>query len=225
MANTLRPLFCRLFGEEDAMLADLEAACTRHAYSEGSMIVHQEDEGGDIYVIVAGQARAHLLTADGREFWIDEFGPGQFFGEMTALGAARRTCNVDALTDVDCAQFTRADFLDLMVRHGSLGLAISRMLVHRVEQTTRRLFSSSFETVKGRLVLELMRQAKPANGQADRAKTVDPYPVLTELGRRVGASRESVSRNMNGLLRIGVLAKDGNRLLIPDPDMLMRSLL
>lgn len=214
------PSFKNFFGNDPAILTDVAENCTYRRFEKGEPIVVQGDAGDDALYILKGQARAYLSKADGREIWLDDFVPGALFGEMALLVAMRRSCNVMAVSRVEVAIFTQEQFLALMHRHGSIGLALSRLLALRIRSTTQRMFAVSAENVDGRVVAELLSLARPAEAGEGRL-IISPAPTITKLSQRISASRETVSRFVNQAIKEGLVEKRQKSWFIPDPDGLM----
>jgi CRP/FNR family cyclic AMP-dependent transcriptional regulator len=206
------------FGESPELLADVETACQQVKFQTGATILGEEDAGASVYYVLAGRVKTVRYSSDGAEVWIDETGAGALFGEMTALGASARTATVVAATNVTVAVFTQGAFLELMEKHGSIGLAVSRLLVQRVEKTTQRLFELAAFSSKGRVYSELLRQATPIAGSPH--SEIAKMPSMSAMARQLNNTRETVSRTVNELEKEGFIERSGSKLTILMPDEL-----
>ena len=138
------------------------------------------------------------------------------FGEMAVLSAQSRTADIVASSRVELAAFSSACFLDLMENHGSIGLAVSKMLADRVHKTTQRMYELTAVSAKGRVHAELLRLAKKQGSQL----IVENTPAYTVLAKRINSTRETVSRTVNELVRKGAVEKQDNNLIILDKSAL-----
>lgn len=206
------------FGTDPALLKDVAVASTQTKFAAGTTILGEQDTGASVYYVLSGQIRTVRYSSDGNEVWIAESGPGSLFGEMTALGAKARTATVVAATNITLAVFSQAAFLGLMEKHGSIGLGVARLLVDRVENTTQRMFELAAFSSKGRVYSELLRQAKPL--ETSPHSVIEKMPSMSALARQLNNTRETVSRTINELEKMGFIKREGNKLTILMPDAL-----
>ncbi len=94
---------------------------TRH-YESGQEIVSQDSLGVGMYILVAGHAEAIRHRLDGAHVKLNDFKPGDFFGELALLAEGPRTATVIAVEPTDCLILMRSDFLDLL--HGDAQMAV-----------------------------------------------------------------------------------------------------
>jgi len=156
-----------------------------------------------------------LFSEDGDEIWLDEYQPGTMFGEISVLSGEPRSADIVAITEVTLAAFPEDVFVKLMEKHGSIGLRMSQMLAKRVHKTTRRLFELSSFSAKGRVYAELLRMASPTDDEND-TRVIAELPTFSVFAKKVNSTRETVSRTVNELARMGFVSRVGNRLDILD---------
>ncbi|MCH8347055.1 MAG: Crp/Fnr family transcriptional regulator [Proteobacteria bacterium] len=205
------------FGNDKDVLAAVKASCSLRRFDNGATLLAEEEEDNEVFLLLEGKVRAIVLSAEGHEIWLDDFGPGEIFGEMAALGGFERTSNIIAVTDVTVAIFPAKKFLGLMKRHGSIGLAVSKILVQRMRSTTRRMFELSALSAPGRIYAELLRLSKPYEEVGGEKRIISPAPVLSVFAGRVNSTRETVSRAINDLEKRGLIIREGKALIIITP--------
>lgn len=191
----------------------------RHFPARGSVIA-QDDADDSVFILLSGQARVVLLSQDGQEIWLDSLAPGAVIGELAALTGQHRTSGIVAETRLTVAAFPSAVFFELMRAHGELGLALARLLAHRVHHTTQRMFELSALSAPGRVYAELLRLCAE-NGNPDDHH-IRPVPSLTGIARRVNSTRETVSRTVSDLERRGLLKRLEDGFELVDPEQLSR---
>jgi hypothetical protein len=69
--------------------------------------------------------------------------------------------------------------------------------------------------VQRRIHDELLRLAKAGSVQGNTAR-IDPAPRHAEMASMVSTYREQITRELSALVKAGVLAKDGNALVVLD---------
>lgn len=217
--NTDR-FFRALLGESEdnvAVVEDIRAASKIRQIKARSMIITQDSSDNDIFCLLNGKVKAVLYSGEGHEIWLDDFQPGDFFGEMAVLTGERRSSSVVAQTKVTVAVFRAEDFLKLMRRHGAFSIAVARWLAERVRHTTQRMFELSALSVTGRVYAELMRGAQPVEAGNNAERVIRPAPSMVELARQVNSTRESVSRTINDLERRGLIVRRDDSIVIFTP--------
>lgn len=215
----VKTAFYLCFNEaDDAFITDLDRASFLCDYSAGEDILRRGSDDRNVHILVSGSAYARLISAEGREIWLDEYEPGSLFGEMAALIEVPRSCDVVAREASVTARFSQEDILALMRQHPALGLRIARMLAQRVEATTLRMFAMGVDTVEVRLMRELLARSESAAIPGQRM--IHPAPQITELAVRVGATREATSRAFNKLLRRGLLAREDGGVVLTYPELI-----
>lgn len=208
--------------EPEARRALVETAEIRHA-DAGTTIIAQEEDEDHVFILLEGSVRVVLLSESGQEIWLDWFGAGAIFGELAALTGKPRTSEIVAETACRVAAVTGQQFFDLLRAHGSIGLALSRILATRVHHTTQRMFELSALSAPGRIYAELLRMSEPSE-KAGNSRTIRVAPSMTELARRVNTTRETTSRTVNDLERRGLLKRSNRSFELVDPDLLNRML-
>ncbi|MBO6766351.1 Crp/Fnr family transcriptional regulator [Maricaulis sp.] len=206
-------------GAREALIAMSEI---RHV-DVGTTIIAQEEDEDHVFILLEGSVRVVLLSENGQEIWLDWFGAGAIFGELAALTGKPRTSEIVAETPCRIAALTGAQFFDLLRRHGSIGLALCRILATRIHHTTQRMFELSSLSAPGRIYAELLRMSEPSD-KAGNSRTIQVAPSMTELARRVNTTRETTSRTVNDLERRGLLKRNNRSFELVDPDLLSRML-
>ncbi|MCG8506943.1 MAG: Crp/Fnr family transcriptional regulator [Sphingomonadales bacterium] len=210
----------RFVGGDSGVLAAVQAAAKLRNFSAKQIIVGQDGADKDVFCLLKGQARAVVYSSEGHEIWLDDFGPGDLFGEMAALTDMHRSADIVAASNVAVAVFAARDFITLMEEFGEFGLAVSRRLVERIRHTTQRMFELSVLSAPGRVYAELLRAAEHGNLEGSEIREIRPVPQITELARRINSTRETVSRTINDLERRGLVIRERGAMTILAPKQL-----
>lgn len=204
------PLFAGLDGDELARLAPL---LTKRVFAPGAYIYYPGNPGLNTYLVESGVIRLFLTDAAGQEFLVNLIAPGEVFGhpllednQLRIVGAAAHRPSVllcigreDLFQMMDLSpRLLRNVYLDVITNARKLLLHI-RMLVTL--------------PLTGRLATMLLRL--PSQDE-DQACTVElPFSQETLAGW-VGASRGRVNRAMKQLQQMGLIAVDGQRVMLLD---------
>lgn len=190
------------------------------SFERQATILRQGDWLTLTYLLILGRAHALLYAAEGQIILLHEFGPGDLFGTLGEIDAVRQDADVVAVDEVRAFALESGDLALLAQQYGSIGLALSRMLLKRLRQTTERMYERTALSAIGRVYAELLRQARGAGGMA-----ISPAPIIADLALRVATTRETASRAINGLERRGIIRRDAKGLTIVAPNRLEEMIL
>lgn len=214
------PLFETLSAQD---IRDLDARCAWHSIPAREWIIDHQDEGIDVYFIVAGAVRILVHSTSGREVILADLQPGSFFGELAAIDGQPRSAGVLALSASVMARMPGAVFVDVVCQHPELCRQVLQLLAARIRALDTRVVEHPTMTVQQRIWAELLRLSRPA--QDDRRRRIlSPPPVHADLAARVSANRESITRELNRLEREGLLERRRGAFHLSDAPRLMERL-
>lgn len=193
----------------DALLA---RARQMHA-RRGQIVIADETQSTDVYLIVSGRVQISLLSSHGRETILRDMGPGRLFGELAAIDDHPRSANVIALQDTVLAVLSGPDFRDFLANVPQAGLWMAQQLASRVRNLTEKVFEMATMPVSHRLQSELARLAVEA-GISDDRSVVAQVPTHADLAARIGTHREAVTRELGLLASEGIVTQTGRTLTI-----------
>ena len=203
-------------------LAQVAQVAVPRSFRAGQVIFREGDASDTCYVVRAGHARAVREHPDGRMITLAHFGPGDIFGELAMFDDERRSATVEAIEDVDAIAILGADMRRLLREHNELSYKLVIALGRRLRETNERLARQSFQTVQSRVagvLTQLVEQAR-----AEGADDGDVLVVCTqaEVAQLAGSSRESASRFLAVLERVGIVSQGRGRLIVHDAEALQR---
>lgn len=88
---------CLFEALEDEALRALAAAATLRPYAKGAVIVRKDDPGHTLLIVASGRVEAVLDPLGAAPVRLCEFGPSEYFGEMSLLDGAPRSATAIAL--------------------------------------------------------------------------------------------------------------------------------
>lgn len=194
-------------GADPAALAKVAAAARWRTVEPGQVVVDEDEPSTDIFFVAAGSVRVQLRAASGREVLLNEFGPGEFFGELSAIDGAPRAANVSAVTRSRLCILPAQAFLDFVFATPAACHGLLKTLAAKLRLQTERTLEREALPVRLRLFAELLRLSRP-RATAPGERVVSPPPPHHELAARIGARREVVSRELSEMTREGWLERD-----------------
>ncbi len=188
----------------EGALATLIKGASRRKYKKHAHIVVAGEPSHTVYVLLEGSVQVFMDDDEGEEFVLDTFGPGDCFGELGVLDGQERSANIMALDECDCLLIPAGALREQLDSDPAVRDSIIRGLVARVRVLTEDVGSLALLDVYGRVVRILQNSAEP---DADGKPTILRM-THQDLAKRVGSSREMVSRIMKELRKGGYISND-----------------
>ena len=130
------PLFATL---SEAHLETLGKLAEPAVAEAGETLITEGDPAGDVYLVLAGRLSASVMRTDGAASVVGEIGPGEVVGEMSVLSDLPRSASVTAIRDTTLLRLPRQRFHEFIAADASSLLAMSTLLVRRLEATNRAI--------------------------------------------------------------------------------------
>ena len=197
--------------------------CSWKKYDDGEVVVDYEDRSTDVYFIISGEVRVLIRTAAGKEIILSDLRSNQFFGELAAIDAVKRSANVTALTRAELCIMPAVVFREILFMSPSSCEKVLRLLTGRIRELNARLAEHSIFDLKHRLYSELLRMSSLRHGHPEQ-KMISPPPFHHVLAARIGCRREQVTRELNAMTHEGIAEKSRGGLIILKPATLEQRL-
>ncbi|MBI1397321.1 MAG: cyclic nucleotide-binding domain-containing protein [Betaproteobacteria bacterium] len=182
---------------------------TVRSYRRNAIVIQEGDQGDTMFVVLSGRVRVYLSEEDGKEVLLNEHGPGEHFGEMM-LDYGPRSASVMTIEPCRFAVISREEVERFLIDHPDVAAALIRMLIGRVRTLTRTVGSLALLDVYGRVARLLLDRATQDNGRL----VVEPPITHQDIAKRVGASREMVTRIIRDLRAGGYIETEEHRMFI-----------
>ena len=182
----------------------LLARAVARTYPKNAVIIHEGDESNSLFVIVAGRVKVYLTDASGKEFVLTTQGEGEYFGELALVDDAPRSASVATLEPCKFLVLSKAAFQESLREHPDVALQLIKGLVRRIRRLTENARTLALKDVFGRIAALLQELAVPLG----EALMVQERLTHQEIARRIGSSREMVSRILKDLETGGYIAVD-----------------
>jgi CRP-like cAMP-binding protein len=203
-----------LTGLTPAEIAEIEASIHIRAFQAEQIVVAYQDPTQDVFFLLDGRFRVTIFDADGREVAFRDLGPGDSFGELSAIDGQARSASVLALTHAVVGSLTAREFNGLLRRYPSVMERTLLKLTRLVRSLSERIIEFN-APVPVRIAKELIRlsEGRMINQRVARLK---PAPKHADIASRLNTHREAVSRTMSQLGRLAIVQRGQGELLITD---------
>jgi len=206
-------LFGKLPPEDlDALLSH---ARVEH-YPAGREIFAKGSPGRSMIAILSGSVRISAPSQAGRQIVLTILQAGEVFGEIALLDGQDRTADATAIGDCDLLALDHRDFIPFLERRADLCILLLKVLCQRLRQTDQQVEDAVFERLDSRNAKALTRLANSAPHGARMGSGVSLRVSQQELAGMVGATRETVNKQLHVWQKAGVVRLGKRLIVIPD---------
>lgn len=210
-----------LQGLSQERLEILAAQCGWRTVEPGKVIVARNSHDRDVHFVVSGRVRVTSFSAGGRQVTFRDEEAGEMFGDLAAIDGQPRSADVLALDSVLVASLSPEHFRALIAAEELVRERVLQRLAGLVRLLSERVIELSTLGVQNRIHAELLRLGR-ATGATGQQVRIDPAPKHADIASQVSTYREQVTRELSLLTKQGLLAKDGNALVLLDVPKLER---
>jgi len=212
------PLFS---GLSPAELDELIQVARNRSLGTKEELFHKGDEGSQVYLVVSGTLKALTTSEEGDDVVFSILGPGELIGEVAFLGNHERTATVTGLTACELMAIDRRDFLAFLKRHPEASITLLAVLAARLKRVSELVEDTLFLNLPIRLAKKLIHCAS-AFGQEMPSGSLRVGLKLSqeEWGDLVGATRESINKQMRAWSEEGLISVERGYVIIVDTERL-----
>jgi len=191
-----------LFSGLDKKFIDRVAKIIKcYKFNKGKKIVAEQYKGQDIFVLLSGKIQVYF-EQNKKRFIIKELTSGDIFGEI-GFFIKHRAANCEAVEDSVVGVIKNKEFKKLISK--DVLIKIINLLITRLLQTDTEIKDLVFRSVLQRVCKEII------NDIGD--KKVLEINIKT-FAQKVASSRETVSRMLSLLEKIGVICREKNKIVV-----------
>jgi CRP-like cAMP-binding protein len=176
---------------------------------EREVLFRKGDAGSALYAVLAGRLRVYSAGGDAKELVFRMLEPGDVFGEVALFGNQLRSATVDALEPSLLLTLQRRDLLPFLEQHPKVTIKLASMLARWVRELSERIEDAVLLTIPARLAKQLL-SLRQSHGKPDGVTGVriDMRLSQSQLGEMVGATRESINKQMRLWTEAGAIKVD-----------------
>ncbi len=194
---------------DDRYLDDLIEKGSIRSFPKNVLLIQEGDHSDQLYVVISGHLKVFLSDSSGKEIVIDTLGPRQCFGEM-ALDGEARSASVMTTEKSELAVIERNQFSEFLASNPEAAHVLIVALIRRARNLTRTIGSLALLDVYGRVARLLLDSAMEESG----VLVIGERLTQQEIAKRVGSSRETVSRILADLRVGGYISTEDNRIIV-----------
>lgn len=206
--------FLRQLSREDG--DSLVALLRRRRVARGAQVLSAGSAGDDLVVLLEGRVKLVAFGAERREVVLGIRRPGELIGEMAALGGQRRSATAVAIDDAEVGVLRADEFRGFLAEHPDSALVLMRMLIRRLTEATQEVVDLATQDSVGRVAKRLLELSSEHGSVTEEGMRIDLSLTQDELASWTGATRETVSRALRLMRRLGWVTTDNRSITVLD---------
>lgn len=203
-----------------AAAAELLRLGARRRFPAGSTLFVEGDPAHEVFVLLAGEVKVSVGSADGREIILDVVEPGALLGELAVIDGGPRSATVSALSNVEVLAVAASTFNDFLDRNPQVLRGLLVRVIDRLRTRTRHQLEFGTGDALGRVCTRLAEIADRYGTVEDGVVTVSSPVSQTDLASWTGLSRVAVVKTLRMLRQLGWIDNRGRAIVFRDLDQL-----
>jgi CRP/FNR family transcriptional regulator len=213
--TTLRrvPLFAEL---SDQQLGAIASRTTRKRYERASTVFSEGDLCRELLIVEEGSVKLLKSATNGRQQLIGIERTGNTLAEVPVFDGGRHTVTALVIEPTVLLRLDAEHFRSMCLQQPEVAAKLIKVLGHRLRRLEKLVEELSFSTVRGRLIVYLLRLAEE-QGKCDGSSVdFELNENHEELAARMGTVRELISRNLGRLHGDGLIEMRRRIVRIPN---------
>lgn len=196
---------------------------TRVKFAKGEVLVAANENPDHIFYMFKGRVRTYELSYRGDEVVVGVLKPPTFFPLSRTINQVPNRFYYKADTDCEVYQADQSAVFEFIQSNPDVMMSQLKQVYGTLDTVLGRVVHMMSGTAKSRLIYELIMECRRfGNAQPDGTCRLDASE--RDLAARAGLTRETVSREMAKLKRLGWVTISGKGIFIRDINDLERAL-
>ncbi len=183
---------------------------------QGEILFFKGDEGNCMYIVRSGTIKIVLPSVAGEEIIVSLLHENDFFGVMPMLDGEQRSADAVAVTPVEAFVLGRNDFLSILQSDINALKTILFDLSQMIRKTDDLLEDVCFSPIAIRLAKKLIELSETTGTVEGNTARIDIALTQKEIGDMVGATRESINKELKVLREDKLIELSENKIRILD---------
>ena len=197
-------------------LEKIVASSRLRTFRRGQIVCTAGDPGDTLIVVVSGQVKISVRSADGAELTLTVVGPGATIGEVSVADGGPRSADVETVTESQLLFAPRASVQAVCARVPAVAQALTSAIAAALRRLTETTSDLVFLDLPRRVAKLLLSQPRSDDGVLSQQLTQEEY------ARLLGGTRQSVNIALRGFERRGWIEMRDRSLAVKQPAALAR---
>ncbi|RUM90900.1 MAG: Crp/Fnr family transcriptional regulator [Thermovibrio sp.] len=196
------PLFKEL---TEHQIESIKKISTIKNYDKGETIFSPYDRAEFFFVLKSGAVKV-FKTSKGKEQIIRIFDKPNLFGEAASFTGTNFPAWAETIEDSEILLIPRKEFLEIIRNDPEIGMKLLSVMAQRLIHLTNVIESLSLKTALSKVSSYILRKYENEGEEINFSTGM--------AAMELGLTKETVSRMLSKLKKLGLIEKDGGRILI-----------
>jgi CRP/FNR family transcriptional regulator, cyclic AMP receptor protein len=218
-----RAMLARHFLFSQLQPAELDrvlALAVERRYANGQVIFQKGEAGASLMAVLQGQLKISTCSPEGKEIILNRIEPGGIFGEIALIDGKKRSADATAVGECTLLIIRQQDFIPFLKQNPNVTIQLLMVLCQKLRDTSDMVESVGLLPIPARLARFLIKMAESAGVETVEGLQVDIKLSQREIGNLIGATRESVNKQLRAWQEEELIAIKQSRLTLLQEDVL-----
>jgi len=169
------------------------------------VLFRKGDPGSALYGVLRGRLRVFSSGADAKELVFRFLQSGDVVGEVALFDAQVRSATVEAVEPCELLSLQRRDLLPFLEQHPRVAIKLAAVLARSLRELSQRVEDELSLTIPARLARKLLAFVRTDGTAVPGGTRIGQRLPQHVLGELVGATRESVNKQMRVWVGAGAI--------------------
>lgn len=206
----------------DAVVEQLARHAQRRTLADGELLYARGDAPTCLFGVVSGRIRVAATNIDGREITVTYFDVGDWLGELSIFDGLPRISDAFAVGRTEVIAIPNATFQQLLEEQPRLYAPFVKILCNKLRLALHFAADMMLLPLSARLAKRLLDLARDYGETGAQGTLITLRLPQDELGRMLGASRQSISKELKAWEAEGLIRVAYGRITVCDTEGLRR---
>ena len=193
--------------KQTADLVGLFKRGTKLSYAKGEFIIRPGESPSGVFYIDQGIVKAFNISKYGEENLLIIRKDHEIFPLIWSLTGKELDINYQALSPTVVWRISSHTYLDFLQHHTSVLPPLLDIIIEQYRMHSLRILNLEYRTVRERLVSFLLMMSERFGKESEDGLLIDVPLKHQDVASSINASRETVSRQIAGLERKGLISQ------------------
>lgn len=198
---------------------------TRLTYKKGEFIIRPQETPVGVFYIESGMVKAYDISKYGEENLLIIRKANEIFPLIWAVTGQDRNIIYEALDSVAVWRIDRQRYVNMIHAQPEVLLAMLEMTMEMYRLHSEHILNLEYRTIRERVICFLLNTAERfGKKQSGGAILLDVPLKQQDIASSINSTRESTSREIGRLERLGLVKNSGGKITLLDPKTLQNQL-
>jgi CheY-like chemotaxis protein/CRP-like cAMP-binding protein len=185
------------------------------SYNKKQILYSEGKRPRFLFYLVSGKVKAHKTHEDGKEYIIDLFSAGDFFGYPALIEDKNYDDNATILEDAEIMQIPKEDFLQMIYNDINIANKFIHIVTQNVKQKEERLLNLAYSSLRKRVAKALVEVSSKFHAQNS------PLEISRDdIAQYIGTATESLIRTLSDFKEEKLIEIKSGKIIVTDIEKL-----